>query len=267
MSNSLVQQQFGAHAAAYTSSAPHARGESLTRIVEVAAPQPHWSALDIATGAGHVAAALAPRVASVIASDVTPEMLEQAGMLAARRGLANMTTAVADAERLPFPDARFDLVTCRIAPHHFRDVPRFVAEARRVLRPGGTFALVDNIAPDAHSLPQFPAAMLREAAVAYNTFEKLRDPSHVRCLTLGEWLELIEDAGLRLRHREILAKPMSFPDWLDRMQVAGEVRSRLEEMLATASPALAALLAPHQRADGLWFKVDEAVIAAEAAAV
>ena len=262
MSKSLVQQQFGAYAAAYSNSAPHAKGESLARIVDVAAPQAHWTALDVATGAGHVAAALAPWVASVVASDITPEMLGEAQKLAAKRGLANMTTAVADAERLPFAAATFDLVTCRIAPHHFPHVARFVAEVRRVLRPGGTFALVDNIAPDERSLPGFAKAQLREAAIAYNTFEKLRDPSHERCLTLSEWLELIEDTGLAVRHHEILAKPMSYPDWLGRMQVGAEARARLDEIFATASPALTALLAPHAGEGGLWFKVDKAVILA-----
>ena len=97
--------------------------------------KPSWQALDIATGAGHTAAAFAPHVARVIASDLTEEMLQEAAKLAAAKGFANMETARADAEALPFEDARFDLVTCRIAAHHFPDVPTFVAEVWRVLKP------------------------------------------------------------------------------------------------------------------------------------
>jgi hypothetical protein len=74
MTKSLVQQQFGAHAAAYATSAVHAKGASLARLVELVKPERHWQALDVATGAGHTAAAFAPHVARVIASDLTEEM-------------------------------------------------------------------------------------------------------------------------------------------------------------------------------------------------
>jgi ubiquinone/menaquinone biosynthesis C-methylase UbiE len=105
--------------------------------------------------------AFAPHVARVIASDLTAEMLVEAAKLAKAKGFANMDTAPADAEALPFEDARFDLVTCRIAPHHFPDIPTFVAEVWRTLKPGGTFALVDNISPDAESTPGFSSTELR----------------------------------------------------------------------------------------------------------
>jgi ubiquinone/menaquinone biosynthesis C-methylase UbiE len=67
----------------------------------------------------------------VVASDLTQQMLDEAAKLAAMKGIANLSTALADAEALPFEDARFDLVTCRIAPHHFPDIPSFVAEVER----------------------------------------------------------------------------------------------------------------------------------------
>ena len=177
----------------------HAKGASLGRLVELVQPQRHWQALDIATGAGHTAAAFAPHVARVIASDLTEEMLLEAAKLAAAKGLANMETARADAEALPFEDARFDLVTCRIAAHHFPDVPTFVAEVWRVLKGGGTFALVDNISPDA----DLDAGLLRAPSCAtrplvYNAFEKIRDPSHGRCLGMAEWSEVLADTGLEV---------------------------------------------------------------------
>src|SRR5262245_15368011 len=227
MTKSLVQQQFGAHAAAYATSVVHAKGASLGRLVELVEPQPDWQALDIATGAGHTAAAFAPHVARVIASDITDEMLEETRKLAAAKGLANIETAVADAEALPFEDARFDLVSCRIAAHHFPDVARFAAEVRRTLKPGGTFALVDNISPDALSTPGYTEAELRDAAATYNAFEKLRDRSHVRCLALGEWGEVISAAGLDVLHREILPKEMEFAPWAARMDADAATIERL----------------------------------------
>ena len=195
MNKSLVQQQFGAHAAAYVTSTVHAKGASLGRLVELVAPQPTWAALDVATGAGHTAAAFAPHVGTVIASDLTSEILEEAAKLAKSKGLANMETARADAEALPFADGQFDLVTCRIAPHHFPDVAAFAAGVWRVLKAGGTFALVDNIAPDALSTPGFSAGELSQAAQIYNAFEKVRDPSHARCLGMAEWTEVLSDRG------------------------------------------------------------------------
>src|SRR5262245_16989014 len=94
MAKSLVQQQFGAHAAAYATSAVHAKGASLGRLVELVQPQRDWQVLDIATGAGHTAAAFAAHVARVIASDITDEMLEETKKLAAAKGFHNLDVAV-----------------------------------------------------------------------------------------------------------------------------------------------------------------------------
>jgi ubiquinone/menaquinone biosynthesis C-methylase UbiE len=265
MTKTLVQQQFGAHAAAYATSAVHAKGASLGRLVELVQPKSDWRALDIATGAGHTAAAFAPHIAHVIASDITDEMLHEARKLAADKGFANMETASADAEALPFPDASFDLVTCRIAAHHFPDVPTFVSEVGRVLKGGGVFALVDNIAPDAESTPGFSAADLRDASLTYNAFEKIRDPSHGRCLGLNEWAEVIADAGFEVVHKEWLGKDMEFQPWAERMGTDAATIERLRSMLTAGAPALQAFLRPHQRDGNLWFTVDEAIIIARKA--
>lgn len=262
MTKSLVQQQFGAHAAAYATSPVHAKGASLGRLIELVEPRAHWHALDIATGAGHSAAAFAPHVAHVVASDITGEMLEEARKLAAARGFANMQVAAADAEALPFEDQRFDLVTCRIAAHHFPDVPRFLREVKRVLKPGGTFALVDNISPDSLSTPGFSAAELRAAALTYNIFEKVRDPSHGRCLGLVEWGGIIGAAGFDVKHSERLGKDMEFAPWVERMAVDAATVERLRAMLEEGTPALAAFLKPRLEDGALWFTLDEAILIA-----
>jgi ubiquinone/menaquinone biosynthesis C-methylase UbiE len=261
MSKSLVQQQFGAHAAAYATSTVHAKGASLARLVELVRPQPAWQALDIATGAGHTAAAFAPHVGRVVASDLTEEMLREAAKLAAAKGFANMETARADAEALPFEDARFDLVTCRIAAHHFPDVPTFVAEVWRVLKRGGVFALVDNISPDALSTPGFSTAE-RDAALVYNAFEKVRDPSHGRCLGMAEWTEVLSDTGLEVLHKERLPKDMEFQPWAERLGTDAATIGRLRAMLTEGTPALTAFLKPRLEDGKLWFTLDEAIIIA-----
>lgn len=263
MSKTLVQQQFGANASAYATSNVHAKGASLSRLVELVAPGKEWHALDVATGAGHTAAAFSPHVATVVASDLTDEMLAEAGKLAADRGLANMTTAKADAEQLPFADASFELVTCRIAPHHFPDIPAFVGSVWRVLKPGGTFALVDNVSPDTATTPGFTQLELRDAAIGYNAFEKLRDPSHGRALTTGEWKEIVTDTGFSILHEETMAKGMDFETWCNTMNVQHHyTRLKLRSMLTDATSALSAFLKPVREGEVLRFTLTELVLIA-----
>jgi ubiquinone/menaquinone biosynthesis C-methylase UbiE len=200
----------------------------------------------------------------MVASDITRQMLEQTRTLAAARSLANLTIVQADAEILPFADASFDLVTCRIAPHHFPDIPRFAFQVRRVLKAGGTFALVDNIAPDEETTPGFPEAELRAAAIAYNALEKLRDPSHGRALTTGEWIALLADAGFTIVHKERQPKAMDFAAWCKNMSVPHDTTIRLDAMLRASSQALRAFLTPIERGGKLAFALVELIVVARA---
>lgn len=266
MTKSLVQSQFGANAAAYATSDVHAKGESLAMLVAMAGPRHDWIGLDVATGAGHMALAFAPHVARMIASDITQEMLDETRALAAERGLANIETTFAPAERLPFPDQSFDLVCCRLAAHHFADPVAFVSEAARVLKPGGTLALVDNVSPDAAMLPELDRDALRLAGIVYNQFEKLRDPSHGRALTAAEWIELVEDAGLEVAGQQVVPKEMAFVPWVERMQCDAATVARLLAMLdraaGNARGGLVAFLMPRDQAGDIWFSLRELVLVA-----
>lgn len=252
----LVQSQFGRAAADYATSDVHAKGESLARIVELAEPQAFWLALDVATGAGHMAAAFAPYVRSVVASDVTVEMLDQAAKLAAERGLANLTTTKADAGQLPFADASFDLVCCRLAAHHFPSLAQFVDETRRVLKPGGRFALVDNVAPDANESDS--------VVLAYNAFEKLRDPSHAFAPPPSTWVNLLSTRGFKIIAREQMSKEMAFDAWVQRMRCTQPVVAELRAALDDVSLPLATFLKQRRDADGaLHFSLQELLVVAE----
>lgn len=246
MGKEIIQQQFGANAASYATSKVHAKGASLARLVEVVQPQADWLVLDVASAAGHTAWAFAPHVQHVWSTDITPEMLDLARQQAAERGIENVTVAYADAEELPFPDASFHLVTCRIAPHHFSNVAAFVAEAVRVLNPGGLLAVVDNIVPPG------------PAGAYVNAFEKLRDPSHGRCLSLEEWTELFTQAGLTLLHQETLDKAMEFGFWAKRHDPA--MRSYLHAMLTEVAGPAADFLQPQVTQDETTFRLQEGLL-------
>lgn len=241
-----VQEQFGANAAAYVASRTHAKGASLPRLVELVNPQPDWRTLDIATGAGHVALAFAPHVAQAYATDITEQMLASARKLAADRGLTNLTIEPADAEKLLYPDGSFHLVTSRIAPHHFEDIPAFIREAVRVLQSGGLLGVVDNIVPSGAS------------GDYVNALEKFRDPSHVRCLSGDEWVSPFVAAGLEIVEQEIMGKLMVFEEWAARHDTY--TQSYLRAMLSEVSGMAADFLTPEFGAEQTTFQLQEIIL-------
>ena len=248
-SEELVKKQFGTHARAYVSSQVHAHGESLARLVELTKPQRAWLVLDVSTGAGHTALAFAPRVARVMATDLTPEMLEAARALAGRRGATNLEFKVADAQALPFDDSMFDLVTNRIALHHYPEARKAVGEMARVCRRGGLVALVDNVVPP------------EEATSAYiNQFEKLRDASHHAAHPVKTLERCFATARLKVEHLECLKKEMTFEPWADRMGADEPTKAELRRMLREAPPAVRGFLSPRTDGDDLYFTLTEAIL-------
>lgn len=246
-----VQQQFGATAHSYVTSETHRHGGSLPILRDVLAPQPSWRVLDVATGGGHTARTLAETCAQVIASDVTHAMLR-----AARADQPGSAVAFCqhDAARLPFPAATFDAVTCRIAAHHFAEVPAFVAEAVRVLRPGGWLAIADNVVSGEPRI-----------ARAVNVFEALRDPSHVWEYSLDDWETFLFAAGLRVTHREILTKEIDFDAYAARMRVTGADYVRLRALLLQGPEPLREWLRPRAIGQRVVFTLSEGVIVGQKA--
>src|SRR6185312_4101737 len=249
MSKTLVQEQFGKTAASYLTSKPHALGKSLERMVALTAPQNDWRMLDIATGGGHVAYAFAPHVARAWASDITQEMLDMVKAEAGKRGLANLRTTYAKAEAMPFEDASFDLVTCRIAPHHFDSIPAFLGEVHRVLKPNGLFALVDNVVPEG-SVGDY-----------INAFERFRDPSHLRAWTMEEWRDALKKARLAIEHEEQIYKKMEFKSWASRHDAT--MQALLRSMLAEVTPTVKAALEPQGADAELTFRLCEGLFIAK----
>src|SRR6202165_2968701 len=183
----------------------HKSGRELELVVDFAAPAGTERVLDIGTGAGHTALALAPRVSSVVLTDPVPTKLAPARRVLAAAGVRNAEFVEATAERLPFPDASFDIVSTRLAAHHFDDVALAMREVARVLRPGGAFIFVDTLAPDD-----------AESAAYQDEIETLRDPTHQRIYTQREWIAFCEAAGLRVAKTEVGRKTHDFGAWVAR---------------------------------------------------
>src|SRR5581483_2258610 len=121
---------------------------------------------------------------------------------------------VAPAEELPFGDESFDLVVTRLGAHHFADVRKAVGELARVSQ--RTVVVVDNT---------FGGDALEEA-------ERLRDPSHVRSYSAGEWRDLLEDAGLGIDDIRFLPMRIELEPWLERAGCTGEAAARVGELVA-----------------------------------
>lgn len=205
-----ARRTFSAAAHGYVTSAAHRSGADLERLVAVATERlgglEGRVALDVATGGGHVALALAQAGSRVTATDLTREMLREAEtFLQARIPDSEVTFREADACELPFAEGSFDLVTCRIAAHHFADPLAFLHEAARILRPGGLLVLIDNVAPEDAGL-----------ALAMNRLERRRDGSHVEALPVSEWVAGVVRAGLEPVHVERFWRYKAFRDWAAR---------------------------------------------------
>jgi ubiquinone/menaquinone biosynthesis C-methylase UbiE len=221
----ITRARFGRVAEKYRKSADHADVEDLDLLFTGLGLAPGQRVLDVATGGGHTAAALAGHVGGVVASDLTPGMLSEARKLVAARGAANVSFCAADAEALPFADAAFDRVTCRIAPHHFPDVRAAVAEMARVTKTGGRIGIIDSVVPGEPALDAF-----------LNGIERVRDPSHVRSYRVEEWLEFLAGAGLSLVQAASIWKTHPFPEWVARTGQPGEVQWEIETMFLSAFP-------------------------------
>ncbi|NJK43571.1 MAG: class I SAM-dependent methyltransferase [Pleurocapsa sp. SU_196_0] len=216
------QEQFNPLAQNYVSSHVHRFGPSLPVLLDFAAPGRGDVALDIATGTGNTALALAPFVEKVTGIDLATRMLEGARTRALEEGVTNADFQIGSAERLPFADSSFSLVTSRHAPHHFRDVPQFLSEVVRVLRPGGRFVMADQITLEPHNQAWVDA------------FQRTRDPSHHQQRTQEEWQALTRAAGLTWTQNTLVPYRLEFQWWTQMSGCTPERVAALTALLETA---------------------------------
>jgi ubiquinone/menaquinone biosynthesis C-methylase UbiE len=219
-----ARDQFQRQSANYGKSHILANTDDVASALSCVEVRPGSAALDVATGGGHTAVYLASRGFSVTATDISQAMLESASKLAAERGFT-IATRLHEAEEFPYSDGSFDLVSCRVAAHHFSDRDAFVREVARVLKSGGHFLLIDGSVPDGEP----------DAEEWIHQVEKLRDPSHGRFLSPGAWTSLCERHGLRVLRCE--TAPFKQPDLDWYFQTAGttpENREMVRDLIRNA---------------------------------
>jgi ubiquinone/menaquinone biosynthesis C-methylase UbiE len=193
-----VTDLWSERAQAYRESPTHAAGDDLDLVVSLCEPGPGVTLLDVATGGGHVARRLREAGARVVTVDTAPGMEPD---------------VIAPADHLPFADASFDAVACRIAAHHFPDVLAAVREMARVAR--HRVVICDNT---------FTSESAEEA-------DRLRDPSHVRNYGVAEWHSFFELAGLQVADEAVMVRDTDFEDWLARTETPESDRARIRELL------------------------------------
>lgn len=244
-----VQSQFGRQAEWYTVSRRHEQSPGLDILKRLAAPSPADRVLDVATGTGFTAFAMAERSRSVVALDFTAGMVREARSLRDQRGLTNVTFCLGDAEAMPFRSGAFDLVVCRYASHHFPDAARAIAEMVRVARTGGRVVVEDTCAPEDPALDDL-----------MNRWEVTRDNSHVRNIPPSRLRALLEAAGLDVRAAERTAIPQHFNEWARRggMSEAGAAALRTE--FVNAGPKARAEFQIRPEDGDLAFSWGEAVV-------
>lgn len=224
----VVEDQFGSQANAYVQSAVHAAGEDLDALEAVAAREKPDRAIDLGSGGGHVSYRLALHARAVTAVDLAAAMMDAVKGEARRRGLSNIETCVAPAERMPFDDAAFDFLGCRFSAHHWRDFEAGLREARRIMKPGSTAVFIDVVSPGHAGLDTH-----------LQTVEVLRDPSHVRDYSASEWIEALDRAGFQVRNIQARRLRMEFTTWTQRMRTPELHRAAIQSLQQAVSDEMA----------------------------
>jgi len=228
-SEPAARRFFTRYASNYSSNPSFASGSDLDALLAALKPLTTDVALDVGTGTGFTAFALARHTKRVVGVDITEEMLHQSKRLARECHVKNAVFDLGDAMKLRYPNASFNIVTTRRAAHHFDDVPAFLDESRRVLRPGGRLGVVDMSPP--------------RAAVGFsNEIEKIRDSSHVCAYDPGEWRVMLKEAGFGVSSLSVLGEPIAFEDWLYPVAGGGKEEAAIRAAWKSTSPRVKKLL-------------------------
>ena len=199
--NSATQQDFDALAPTYRAIELHKRSPETDRFLRWVRPRPEGWALDIASGPAVIAKSLARLSKRVLAFDMSLGMLDS-GRLQADLP-SNLLLVRGKAERLPFADGSFDLITCAYSFANFRRPLRVLREATRVLLPFGRVALIEVMASED-----------RLQRRRLNQLEALRSRFFTHIRSYSQYVTLFRRAGLKLESSELHDSPQSASDWV-----------------------------------------------------
>lgn len=226
--NKAVKQQFGKIAKNYVYSPIHSSQADLDFAISIINPfareLDNWTVLDVGTGTGHLAFSLSRYVSLVLATDITPEMLEQLSRQKKERNINNVTIKEADVHDLPYPDNSFNMVTTRMAPHHFHSIEIAIKEMVRVTRPGGLIFVEDVVCPKNQEVAEF-----------FHELEVIRDPSHLRDFSVTEWQSLFEKNNCAQLQAETKLFPLQIKAWAKRVETPPEGIKKMLDIVKNAN--------------------------------
>lgn len=194
-------------------------------IIEFLRPSKEWVVIDVGTGGGDTARAVAAVVTRVAAIDSSAKAIERCTAGNSEQGVSNIDAALMDAESLDFPDERFDAATCRLATHHFDNIECAVAEINRVTKMHAPFVLADRLCPDDAELSAF-----------LHKLGKLRDSTFTTVLTESQWCEMLDRFGFKIVDQKKTRETIDVPKWLNHSPLNDEEKQAIYDAFASASP-------------------------------
>jgi len=221
---SAIKNNFGSKAINYRLSSTHSNLIDLERMIDFLKPKPDDMVLDVATGAGHTAVAFARNKCSVVAIDITKEMILEAKKTLLHSNVYGVEFLEADVHRLPFKDETFDIVACRFAAHHFYNIQKALQEMCRVLKPKAKLYVLDCSVIDGEEIER-----------QINRLEVLRDNSHVCSYSKRQWIDLLKSLPVKIDYINLIKTQYKLPEWFDRMGTSADNRQKIFELLNNLS--------------------------------
>lgn len=246
----IVRRAFTKQADAYATNSSVTDPERIARIVEATGVDSGDRVLDVATGPGHVAFSFVDHCEEVIGLDLTKAPLEIAQEKKRERETENIGFIMGDAEDIPCPDNSFDVVVCRLALHHVESPDRVIQEMARVCRSDGTVAVGDMVVSE-HS----------DRGEYQNTFERLRDPSHVRALPISELIQVVTEQRIEIDHLETGVVVQNIEDWLSNAGTPEPQATEASEMIRKDAQEDLSGTRPFWRNDELYFSQQTTIVA------
>lgn len=188
------------------------------QVVDLLKPAPGAQVLDLATHHGDTAIALAQAGCVVTAIDSSQKAIQKCNEILQEKNIANVTAMVMDAENLTFGDTKFDGATCRMAMHHFDDVPKALKQIAGILKENAPVIIGDAISPDNRALGDFLMKIGR-----------LRDETFKTLFTVDDWKKLLQENGLKLVDHKLTKDTRDATRWLERSPLSDEQKGRIYE--------------------------------------